>query len=160
MSAFMTPLEVRLMGRKKWMTLAPLVYYSDAAGTIRVPPEFITDFASVPRLPLAYLLAGDRAPGPAVVHDWLYQRPDFDDRAMADAVFAEAMGCHQPDLGFIAEGLPIRTAMYSAVRWFGGWVWDNTARVAALNPVWSATAWPTDADSPAGGPGEHRVEVA
>lgn len=143
MSEFLTPLEVRLVGRKRWMTLIPLVYRSDVAGVITVPSEFITDFASVPRLPLAYLLAGDRAPGPAVIHDWMYQHPDFEDRILADTVIGEAMGVDQPDLGFIAEPLPIRVAITSAVRAFGWWAWRNHGkRAAALNPIWSATAWP------------------
>ena len=126
------------------MTLAPLRYESDlAASTIIVPAEFITDLASVPRLPLAYLIAGARAPGPSVIHDYWYQHPDLDDRQLGDGVFAEAMAVHQPDLGFEAEMAPIRGLMWGAVR-SGGWLpWmRHGKRAASLNPIWSASKWP------------------
>lgn len=143
MAAFCSTLDIRLKGRKKWITLAPLVYVSSVADRrIVVPAEFITDLASVPRLPLAYMLAGDRAPGPAVVHDYLYQLPSWGDRALADAIFFEAMGLHQPVLGFEAENAAIRRMMWAAVR-AGGWVpWNKDERAAALNPEWTRSAWP------------------
>lgn len=142
MAAFCSTLDIRLKGHKKWITLAPIVYVSSVADRrIVVPAEFITDLASVPRLPLAYMLAGDRAPGPAVVHDYLYQLPSWDNRALADAIFLEAMCLHQPVLGFEAENLVIRRMMWAAVR-AGGWVpWDKD-RAAALNPEWTRSAWP------------------
>ena len=143
MPAFLTPLDVRQRGYKKWMTLAPLVYESSVAQRrITVPAEFITDLASVPRLPLAYLIAGDRAPGPAVIHDWLYQWPEWGDRALADSVLLEAMACEQPVLGYEAESKVIRGLMWSAVR-AGGWhAWNDHKRVAQLNPVWTREGFP------------------
>lgn len=146
MAEFLTRLRLELQGRKTWMTLTPFAYVSDVAQqTIVVPAEFITDLASVPRLPLAYLLAGDRAPGPAVVHDYLYQLPSWADRSLADAIFLEAMGVHQPELGFEAEGGVIRRLMWAAVR-AGGWVpWrGHEKRAAELNPVWSDQGWPAE----------------
>ncbi len=144
MAGFLDPLDIRLKGYKRWMTLAGLRYRSDvAAREIQVPPEFITDLASVPRAPLAYLIAGDRAPGPAVIHDYLYVHPDWEDRTLADAVLLEAMAAHQPDLGFEAENAVIRNMMWAAVR-AGGWLpWmRHEKRAAALNPIWTASAWP------------------
>ena len=71
--------------------LWPLVYQSDLLGrTIVVPAGFVTDFASVPRIPVAFLLAGGCADAAAVVHDWLYTTHEVD-RATADAVFREAI---------------------------------------------------------------------
>jgi len=100
-SHFVTPLDCRKLpdqrdGRALWKLLAPLVYVSDSlAATITVPPGFVTDFASVPRLPLAYLMAGDTAHEAAVVHDWLYTTHGVDGqpitRAQADATFREAI---------------------------------------------------------------------
>lgn len=94
------------------------LYYSDVTGrVIKVPAGFVTDFASVPRVPLAYLLAGDTAKWAAVIHDYLYQakpgNPDHVAKDVADSVFLEAME---------ASGQPKwrRTAMYWAVRLFGG----------------------------------------
>jgi hypothetical protein len=93
-------LEVRLAdplangGTGQWELTAPLVYESDMAGRIEVPVGFSTDFASVPRLPLAFMLAGDTAHASAVVHDYLCRvwipRGDITWREAAD-VFDEAM---------------------------------------------------------------------
>ena len=118
-------------------------YESDVAGkTIVVPAEMVTDFASVPRLPLTWWLVGDTAHRAATVHDLLYQHPDFDDRALADAVFREAMAADDQD----PEPAWRSTLAWLGVR-VGGWkAWhDHGTRGAALNPIWSATGWPTEA---------------
>ena len=61
MSAFLTELQMENATGKDdghWRLIAPLVYQSDVAGMIfTVPTGFITDLASVPRVPIAYLLA-------------------------------------------------------------------------------------------------------
>ena len=143
-------LDLRQLGRRRWITLSPLVYSSGVfGGTITVPAEFITDLASVPRLPVAWWIAGDRARGPAVLHDWLYQHPGFGDRSLADAVFLEAMGVHQPEFGHEAEPILVRTTMWSAVRAFGWMVWHSyERRASALNPEWSSAGWPDLAEAP------------
>jgi hypothetical protein len=97
-SRFTTPLEVRKAAkdnshdkRGTWKLLAPLAYESVLLGrTVIVPAGFVTDFASVPRLPVAFLLAGNCGHEAAVVHDWLYTSHEVD-RATADAVFREAL---------------------------------------------------------------------
>jgi hypothetical protein len=98
MSKFLTHLEVELVddteheGRGSWKLLRPLRYESDVAGaTIEVPSGFITDFASVPRLPVTYALAGDTAHGAATIHDFLYSAsgPRYS-RKIADKVLKEA----------------------------------------------------------------------
>lgn len=143
MARFLDPLDLRLYRPGQWITLAQFRYESDVACcTITVPAEFITDLASTPRLPLAYLLAGGRAPGSAVLHDFLYQVPGWDDRELADAIFYEAMGVSQPALGFEAQAAPVRWLMWAAVRSWGWRPWRNHHRVALLNPEWSATSWP------------------
>lgn len=122
-----------------------LIYESDLLGrAIVVPREFITDFASVPRVPFAYLLAGGRAPGPATVHDWLYQHPDWEDRNLADSIYLEALQVDQPDLGFEKENLGTAHLMFGGVR-VGGWYpWSrHKTRAQQLNPVWTASEWPT-----------------
>lgn len=138
---FLGPLDVRKLGRRRWMTLVPLGYESDVLGaTITVPVEFITDFASVPRTPLAWWLVGDTAHRAAVVHDWLYQHPDFDDRRWADAVFREAMAADDQD----PEPAWRRALAWLGVRIGGGWAWTNHGkRIRALNPIWTAAGWPT-----------------
>lgn len=103
MSEFVTDLDVRKLlhdgsedKRGTWKLLAPLVFKSKILGkTITVPDGFVTDFASVPRLPVAYLLTGDYGHEAAVVHDWLYSAQAVDGehvtRKQADAVFREAL---------------------------------------------------------------------
>ena len=96
MSHFVTDLDVRRIedgssdGRGTWCLLAPFVYSSDLLGKlVVVPTGFVTDFASVPRIPVAFLLAGDCAQEGAVIHDFLYTSHEVD-RATADAVLKEA----------------------------------------------------------------------
>lgn len=57
--------------------------------TLTVPAGFITDLASVPRIPGAYLLFGNKARRAAIMHDWLYTRKF--DREWADSAFYHAM---------------------------------------------------------------------
>ncbi len=83
-----------------------MVYEGRIVGRVEVPEGFETDFASVPRLPLAYLLTGDTAHAAAVVHDYLVDTHPW---RRAAEVFREAM---------VAEGVPAwrRWFMYWAVR--------------------------------------------
>lgn len=91
MSAFLTDLDVRRIDDDRWVLTAPLVYRSVvAAQTITVPAGFGTDFASVPRVPLAYWLCGGIGERAAVVHDYLYRSGSLP-REICDAVYREAM---------------------------------------------------------------------
>jgi hypothetical protein len=108
----------------QFVLAAPLVYQSDAAGmTFTVPTGFRTDLASVPRMPLIFLLAGDCAREAAVIHDWLYTT-HLVDRATADAVLREASA---------VTGVPWwrRTLMYWGVRIGGASHWDPPAAEVA-----------------------------
>lgn len=114
-------------GRAVWELLEPLVFESrvlSAAGpvTIVVPPVFRTNYASVPRLPLVFLLAGDRSYEEAALHDWLYTAHTVE-REQADAVFLEALLLNP----LISPGLA-RT-MHKGVRWFGASSWSDTTNV-------------------------------
>lgn len=103
-------------GRARWKLLCELAYNSQIHGLIIVPAGYVTDFASVPRLPFAYWLTGDTAHASAVVHDYLcsveYARCKISWGRAAD-VFREAMK---------HEKVPAwrRTMMYWAVRMAGG----------------------------------------
>ena len=94
MAAFLTKLVLELADNRDdglWIVQQPLVYQSDVAGqTFTVPTGFQTDLASVPRIPIAYLLTGGTSNEAAVVHDFLYTQPHPVPRAMADAVLKEA----------------------------------------------------------------------
>lgn len=75
MGKFLTPLNVEKVNEKKWKLTCDLIYKSNTIGYIIVPAGFVTDFASVPRLPFAYWVLGGRADAAAVIHDWLYTPP-------------------------------------------------------------------------------------
>lgn len=112
-SYFIGELDVELLESGAWRLREELCYSSESLGAIVTVPEgFETDFASVPRLPVVYLLAGDTAHRPAVVHDFLYAEGVVT-RAQADQVLLEAME---------VTGVPYwrRYSMYWAVRAFGG----------------------------------------
>lgn len=92
---FMTPLRVMkvseprsIFGRATWVLLSPLVFRSAIIGDIEVSVDFVTDFASVPRLPFIHAVFGDSAHGSAVVHDWLVEQNI--DLVIAARVFLEA----------------------------------------------------------------------
>lgn len=110
---FVTDLFVHKMPSGDDILISPLGYYSAIlARDIVIPAGFVTDYASVPRLPLAYLLFGGVADSAAVVHDFLYST-GLVSRKLADDVFAEASE---------ACGVPAwrRRAMWLGVRLFGG----------------------------------------
>lgn len=111
-----TSLDVRKVGDKDWLMLAPLVMLVVVDGVsylIRVPPGFITDFASVPRIPLAFWLFGGIGDYAAAVHDWLYTSGEYP-RDICDKLFREIL--HHVDGTSWARA----EAMYRAVRLAGG----------------------------------------
>lgn len=117
MSAFLTDLDVDERGDNDAVLLSPLVYQSDRLGRIiTVPAGFETDYASVPRLPFAYLFFGGIAKKAATLHDYLY-RTGLVSRADADATFKEAM--------LVSDVSGWRAwPMYAGVRAFGWEFYD------------------------------------
>lgn len=117
MSAFLTDLDVDERGDNDAVLLSPLVYQSDRLGRIiTAPAGFETDYASVPRLPFAYMLFGGVAKKAATLHDYLY-RTGLVSRADADATFREAM--------LVSDVSGWRAwAMYGGVRAFGWEFYD------------------------------------
>lgn len=96
--------------RPIWTLLTPLEYYSEILDErLEVPAGFVTDFASVPRVLFAWIIAAGHASWEAVIHDYLCRlRPDIP-RRVADEIFLEAME---------SDGEPAwrRNLMYTAVR--------------------------------------------
>lgn len=116
---------VEKLDRTRWRLARELVFRSSFCGDIVVPRGFVTDFASVPRMPLLFALFGNRGHAAAVVHDWLYQTHEtaapktrFVTKEDADYVFREAL---------VEEGVkPWRAeAMYLAVKFCGKAHWDS-----------------------------------
>lgn len=99
-----------------WELVEPLGFSSEVAGmTFVAPPGFRTDFCSVPRVPLAYELLGNRARKAGVVHDWLYTTHVVP-RAVADKVLREMVRADGVDAIEAEE-------FYLAVRLAGGSHW-------------------------------------
>lgn len=119
MSKFLTTLDSQEVDDKIFMVIDhPFCYQSDIAKqTFSVPVGFQTDFASVPRFPLIYVLLGDTAHEPAVIHDWLYYSAIVT-REMADNVLYEAMTV------FGVEDWR-RDMIYEGVRAGGWYAWDQ-----------------------------------
>lgn len=110
-TAFLTSLDVRCLGNKEWALLAPFVVVVKGK-LIRVPLGFVTDFASVPRIPLAFTLFGGIGDRAATVHDWLYSTGEVS-RQEADEILKTLL---------VAEGAGgLRASlMYAGVRVGGG----------------------------------------
>lgn len=116
---FLTELRVEKSPGDGWRLCEPFrvaLEEGERVHELEVPRGFETDFASVPRLPLAFLLAGDTAHRAAVLHDFLYASRA--DRGFADRAFRAAMK---------AEGVSAwrRWLMFAGVRAFGGMAYEN-----------------------------------
>ena len=122
-ACFLWPLDVVLTDEASgtWVLDHALVYFSEIiGGQITVPKGIATDFASVPRIPIVYLLYANRGRKAAVVHDFMY-RTKMATRAVCDAVFREAL---------IADGesLAVSWAMWAGVRIGGLFAYQGRAR--------------------------------
>ena len=112
---FATDLRVQRRDDGKWVTVAPTTYYNlpEGVGLITIPEGFVTDFASVPRLPFMFWFLGDRADYAALLHDYLYATAKFS-RAKCDALFRHV--AEWEGVGFLS-----RWSMWAGIR-LGGWV--------------------------------------
>lgn len=120
MSEFLTRLRMERSDGDQWILTDTLIYQSDVAKqTFVIPRGFVTDLASVPRLPIIFWLTGATADRAAVVHDFLYSTRSVS-RKMADSVLAEASG---------VMGVPgwRRGLMWLGVRVGGGAYWADKA---------------------------------
>lgn len=93
---FVSDLDSRLIddlandGRGSHKLLAPLIFIDKEGIEYVVPTGYITDFASVPRVPIAFLLDGGTAHRPSTLHDYLITS-HLVSRERADELFREAM---------------------------------------------------------------------
>lgn len=93
--------------RRRWYINEPLVYYSALLRlVITVPKGEITNFASVPRIPFVFTLAGDTAHRAATLHDYLCRLCGILTvketlvrltPRQVDAVFFESLSAPDPD---------------------------------------------------------------
>jgi hypothetical protein len=116
MAKFCSDLDCKLKNSDSvWNIDSPLIFESDILGKIIVPQNFQTDFASVPRVPIAYTMFGDRAHMESVIHDYLYRKDSVPQATYSQAndVFLEAMKVR-------GKSFFVRYAMYWGVV-LGGW---------------------------------------
>ena len=118
---FITEIEVGITDDGRWRILSPLVYSSDEFGEIVVPRWYVTEFSSIPRLPLALRLCGNAAHAAKTVHDYLYSHGVVSRKA-ADRIFLDAMD---------ASGVPSwrRYPMFFAVRLLGWMLYKGKKHV-------------------------------
>jgi hypothetical protein len=113
---FESPCDLRVLPKRQWRVLADFqcrIFYEDCNEELAiVPAGFETDLASVPRLPLMYMLFGGKAREAAALHDWLYTVRR--DREFADSCFYAAMRNEEDAI--------TRAAMWLGVR-VGGWAY-------------------------------------
>jgi len=117
MSEFLTELNAPLKeGRDDvWVLRSPLVYESDIAGLIEVITGFETDLASVPRIPIAYMVFGGRAHREATLHDWAYRKDAINSKTKKPFTFMQANKVFLEAMKVRGKSFFIRWAMYSGV---------------------------------------------
>ena len=115
MNYFLNCIEAKFVGvyqsRPIIRLTQPLYFFHDTWGTITVPRGMDCDIASVPRVPIAFYLWGDRAHRAAVLHDFGYRKgssPDLS-RKQVDDLFYDAMRA-------TGESLFIAATMFEGVR--------------------------------------------
>jgi hypothetical protein len=118
---FLNPVRLEILedsgDRPLYKVIEPFTYFCpETKKTYEVGKDYITDGASVPRLALAWLIAGGKGLRAGVLHDWLYDHgmrlKQVKNKAEADDVFWWALldSGHSKDL---ADG------MWDAVHVFG-----------------------------------------
>ena len=117
--------SVTSVGTKHWSMDRPLIY-EGRDDIFVVPEEFITDFASVPRILMSLVPPYGKWTRAAILHDWLctvgIERGIVSSRD-ADGIFRRVM--HEEGVNFV-----LRWLMWVAVRW-----------AAFLNPLRRPGTW-------------------
>lgn len=126
-ASFVSKLRAEAVSDSEWKLLEPLIYISGVLGRISARVGFITDFASVPRVPFIFDVLGDIAHRSAVIHDWLYYC-GATSRLTADRVLFEAMKL---------DDIPLwkRSQIFLGVR-IGGWKpWGDHRKAGHKAPI-------------------------
>lgn len=108
----------------------------EALGAVAVPPGFVTDFASIPRIFWSILPPDGDYTYPAIIHDYLYWEQPVS-RSDADTILKYAMEDFKVSTPKIA-------AIYSGVRAGGGIAWDNNAALKKAGEKRTLKTWPSD----------------
>jgi len=111
-SEFLTPLRTEKLNDGYYKLIDRLTYHSKLCQEIIiVPMGFVTDFASVPRVPIIYSIFGNIGQKPGTLHDFLYR--EAWPRKIADRILFEA--CRASGMGWCKS-----RGFYTAVRLCGG----------------------------------------
>lgn len=114
---FLTELDYRKVGPRKWKLLAPLIYAACDGIIYEVPVGYLTDGASIPRWASLFTPIVGEYDWAAVLHDWLYSTGTLSRKA-SDDLFLEAMWSTK-------VSWYTRRKMYRAVRLFGWHPWNR-----------------------------------
>jgi Protein of unknown function (DUF1353) len=104
--------------------------------TVRVPPGFVTDLTSIPRIFWSLIDPSGNYSHAAVIHDYLYWE-QFTDRSTADLVFK----LHMEDL---AVNVITVQAIYSAVVLAGQKAWESNKKAKQNGERRQLKNWPKD----------------
>jgi hypothetical protein len=120
MSQFTKPCRVEIVGPMLFALIEPFEYHVGRYPSneiILVPEDFITDFASIPRVFWSILSPIDEYAKAAVLHDFMYVMAPYD-RLRCEEIFLEAMTVLK-----VKEWK--RNTIYNAVKWFGWKRWNE-----------------------------------
>ena len=129
MSGFITNLDVRLLedtAKGSWLLLAPLSFQSDKFKKVFTSETGrITDFCSVPRIPILYEKLGNLFRKSGAIHDKIYETGEIP-RSDADELLREMV---------LTQGATIEEAdeIYFGVRAGGASHYNNKGLLGAAN---------------------------
>jgi hypothetical protein len=108
MVKFLNELEIIVLFDDRFRLASDFTVDVTDVELIKVPEGFETDLASVPRLPIVYMMVGNTGHKAAVLHDWLYAT-NYYPRHKCDLLFYH--GLRESGIGYINA-----KAMYLGVR--------------------------------------------
>jgi hypothetical protein len=118
---FPLPLVGEFQDNGRRLKLVSRFVFYDGGERIEIPPNFVTDFNSIPR-PLWVWFPPWEFPEAGLVHDFLYRYPSGRSRGRCDSIHGrilELKGCR------VTKRSAVRTGL-----WLGGWRPWNAYRKA------------------------------
>lgn len=125
MGKYITPMIAQQISENLWEIKEPLIYKSNKLGFVIADTGTRTNFATVPRLPIFYLVAGGKNNPPAVLHDKLHEKEHTTGaglkvtRLQADNLYFEAILDWIPVEGYSLKSIAMRVLSYAlaAISW-------------------------------------------
>jgi hypothetical protein len=124
MNGFLNNPAFRVIGKNQNQLESDLIYASDSGELYVVPANFVTDWASIPRVFWLVCSPLDEARLAGTLHDWLYslkgEAPYNLSRKECDDLFKEALKYDIPPSPYWR-----RVVMWACLRIFGSFAWKN-----------------------------------